>query len=390
MRRTWFLLLFLFSAGLCQGQGKPPVGKTVNKDSNIVYVNSAFERRSPNERETWGGFLSSAIQTGGGALSFQALPYGLWQMIHEKGDTIDYAYGRGCRKTILRNVQLAGSITPDKKNNFQFDDAGYGASFTFLNNMKASQKLFDRYNRAKKSAGDIVRTDQEQRMLLDLINDPSLSSDERGRMVNDMRAYIDGRDTIQIMQDKYRNGRSFRDSLFRKLNIRYLGEAFLIQDSIYQNFIDKVARQVLLVNGCGVDYDFQKNFTHSISDSITFFKVICSDAKKNTLWSLQATGGYTWAVDSTRKGANFSRDYVRGSAGIDYQANKWFEVKLAFDLTHMISGQYKNEQTDNVYIGLTPRVTISKKLSFPVTVKFDLNSKKPQPFGFISVQYSLK
>jgi hypothetical protein len=111
-------------------------------------------------------------------------------------------------------------------------------------------------------------------------------------------------------------------------------------------------------------------------------------------WNIDAQLRNYFLHDTTGKNKNLSRSVAVAYIGVnkilldDDKLNPILEFEIALEDDYIHEGLYANEEKNKISLDAILRVHISKELSVPVSLQFDL--KRPQLFGFLRVDWNLE
>jgi hypothetical protein len=111
-------------------------------------------------------------------------------------------------------------------------------------------------------------------------------------------------------------------------------------------------------------------------------------------WNIDLQGSAVFLHDSTSKKRDLGRSMYILKAGInkvlayDSKLNPLIELELAYEDDYIGNGLYKKENQNQPKIVNILRVHITKEITLPLTLKYDL--KHPNLFGIFSFQWNLE
>ena len=160
----------------------------------------------------------------------------------------------------------------------------------------------------------------------------------------------------------------------------------------YDYLSKEVDKKGLLTLSINPGYNFNKSSFDTLAISAQYLKGF-GDNEKPWNWDVQLK--HTQQNDSTDANKNnINRTSYIGSIGlnkvllIDDKLNPLIEFESQFEYTKIAQGLYVDEDKDKITFNSILRVHVTKEISVPVTLKFDL--EHPNLFGFFALQWNLE
>jgi hypothetical protein len=315
----------------------------------------------------FGGFLN--MFSGGSGLTLSPTLYTVTHLkkVFAKDTVVFDADYRN--QTFARNLLFTLAVNPQTVNQLHMQSSTFGAKYAIINNKVIKQHEYqDALNYLKTTRSQAVEDSVNKYQFL----------------------HPQQRDSIRFFMNSDR-AKSFAylpkqliTYLQKSLNIKSIDtlHTLLVPYLVLQEYLKNRLSHKSLWTISGTEmYDYQRTQTDHIvlgTDYAFFIGKVPFDAGASI----------TWAADTAKRSSPLVRRIYEVTFGKNITVAKWFELKPALDYIHTTGPLYKKEVTDNFAASLTPRLKINNQFWLPITIKYDV--KKPQFFGLLSVQYSLK
>jgi len=159
----------------------------------------------------------------------------------------------------------------------------------------------------------------------------------------------------------------------------------------YDSLSKVVEKKGLLILSFNPEYDWNNSRFDSTSINLQYLKGFGYYKKP---WNIDTKVTQLFQHDSNGVKSNMSRYITSATLGInkilacDTKLNPIIEFELAGELDFVESGIYHNEDHTRPKLVTTLRVHITKEISLPVELKYDL--KKPNLLGIFRIQWNLE
>jgi hypothetical protein len=198
--------------------------------------------------------------------------------------------------------------------------------------------------------------------------------------------YING-ESLPSEDEEYK---TIADSVFSSLGTTYAKLHKNLQDE-YDRYAKKIEKGDLLTFSINLGYNIQYHHSDSSSLAIRYLKGLGNYKKP---WNIDFQAILVSLQDSSANPRNFAHNKLKFILGankvfaLDDKSNPLLESELAAEYDKVISGRYSRERKDVFTFNLITNIHLSKEFTLPLTLKYDV--KKPNLFGFLSLQWNLE
>ncbi|HEY4063724.1 MAG TPA: hypothetical protein VGM30_17570 [Puia sp.] len=324
------------------------------------------------------GALGSFAGKDGSNLTFQPTFYGIASLFNP-----DLKKSGNFRKEIfIRNSQLTLGLTPAATSLFKYDSLGAGYTYAIINNKKLTAKKYrelgssEEYKTFQKVQDALAQYagahigEPEAALALSLFN-KGIGTSDLPTLPKELRSALN-----------QATGAKDDADLLTKLGA---------WDTLWQNTISALSRAPLFTAGFNSIYDLVQHRWQEISLMPVNLTLYMRRSNPQSS-SVTITGSYVFDVDTANK-ENLQRNLIKVNLGYDIIAlmtkdkkKTVFEIKPGLMTSFVTKGKYLNEKTSTWNPSLTLRARLSDNFYLPVTLKYD--TKDPQLFGFLAIQYS--
>jgi hypothetical protein len=377
MRKFWLLSFGLILSLIAQGQNTTTNGSR-KMDPNAIANTPA---KSGLSYEALTQFFQANLSTGAsGGYDFKATLFGLKKFFSKDSLNASAIY---LKQYYPRNLEFAlGLHKGSSVGNYSLLTSGF--KLAIINNRDKSTVNFAAEDSGALSRDIDIVTGAEYeafRQYSDQIaNDPDKRK-ELAAATEKFKKSGNIKDFPQGMQDLYDE----------KLKAQGKDPAtFALQDE-YDRIGKMIDKRGMLTLSFNPTYDYD----HSRFDSTGFhveWLVGFGNYKKP--WNIDLQGSALYFHDSASKKHDLGRSVYIAKAGInkvlayDSKLNPLIELELAYEDEYIGNGRYSGEKKNQPKIVNILRVHISKEITLPLTLKYDLND--PNLFGIFSFQWNLE
>jgi hypothetical protein len=327
-------------------------------------------------------FLQANVSTGaGGGYNFKATLFTIQSAFSKDSLNASSIY---LKKKAVRNLELGIGINKGSDGNYDLMMASF--KYALINKRDRSETNFLQVDKVLEMDVRLM-TEARHKARLDyfaLIKDDEVKKAELGKADESFKKSGDIKDYPKPMQDLYVKNlkeKGIKDPLS------------LVQTT--KDAYDKVGKQIdkrgLLTFTVAPGYDWNHSRFDTTSASLEYL-IGFGNYKKP--WNIDANAKGVLEYDSTSSGKNLSRSLGTVSLGLnkvlicDSKLNPILEWGLALEYDHFFNGVYKSEEKDQRKLVSTLRIHLSKEISIPIVLKYDLN--KPNLFGIFRLTWNLE
>jgi hypothetical protein len=333
-------------------------------------------------------FFQSSLSTGRhGGFDFKSSLFGINKLFSKKDlDLSDY-YLR--EQKFSRNLEFTLGVHKDDDDHF---NTLLGTiKYALINNRSKSDIDFTNIpeiSQAIRNMGDVLyKAELEYQSAISKEQNEERRSVKQKEFDNALKKYsatLKIKDLPAAMQHTL-------DSIIRKEYGKEPETFFTIPQSLYDIAAKKIDQQALLTIGISPGYAWSGR---RLDSSTVFLQYLKGFGNYKKPWNIDGQLMNRFLHDTTGTTKNLSRSVAVGIIGLnktlvnDDQLNPLIEFELAFEADVVNSGLYTGEDRGKLNLNTILRVHISRELSVPVTLQFDL--KHPQLFGFLKVDWNLE
>ncbi len=377
MKRSCFLSFSILLSIFAQGQ-KTGAGDALKMDPNAIANTPA---KSGLSYDALTQFFQANLSTGAsGGYDFKATLFGLKKFFSSDSLNASAIY---LRQYYPRNLEFAlGLHKGSSDGNYSLLTSGF--KLAVINNRDKSTVNFAAEDHGALSRDIDIVTSAEYDAFREyndqIANDPEKSK-ELAAATRKFKKSGNIRDFPQAMQDLYN----------KKLIAQGKDPAtFSLQDE-YDRIGKLIDKRGVLTLSFNPTYDYNHSRFDSTGVNVSYL-VGFGNYKKP--WNIDLEGSALYFHDSSSKKPDLGRSVYILKAGInkvlayDSKLNPLIELELAYEDDYIGNGRYASEKNNQPKIVNILRVHISKEITLPLTLKYDLNT--PNLFGIFSFQWNLE
>ena len=335
-------------------------------------------------------FFQTNITSGtSGGYDFKATLFAIKKIFSSKNLDASAIYFQNKHE---RNLEFALGLHKGKDGNLNLLMGGF--KYALINRRDPSGHNFLHYPKFKKSIILLndAKYDAEKEYKIEITNQvdkKELSKEEEKEMLKELRAadykfhdshnIKDYPESVQELYRKYLKARGYDSTgLFKST-----------QD-IYDSIAKNIEMKALLTVSFNPGYDWNNSRFDTTTINIQYLKGFGNFKKP---WNIDLKATQLFQHDSTSKQKDLSRLVFIATLGInkvlvyDSKLNPLIELELAYENDYIENGLYIKEEKNQPKIVNTLRVHLTKEISLPVSLKYDL--KKPNLLGFFRLQWDL-
>jgi hypothetical protein len=332
-------------------------------------------------------FFQSTFSTGkNGGFEFKSSLFGIQKLFSKKDlDFSDYYL----RRKPARNLEFSAGINKDDNGNMNTLSAGF--KYALINHRSKSDINFldiPEIATKVKNMGDAqYKAEKLYQAEIDKQNSPAVKLKMQKAFDDALKKYT----KTQKLKDLPDEMEKIVDSIVIS---GYNGDPAtffqLAQDS-YDIAAKKIDQKGLLTFGFTPGYDWNDRRFANTELSLHYLKGFGNFKKP---WNIDAQIINYFSHDTTATKKNLSRTMSTISIGVnktllnDNASNPIIEFEMAFEDDYIHSGRYVNEERNTISLNTILRIHISREISVPVTLKYDL--QHPSLLGFIKVDWNLE
>jgi hypothetical protein len=331
-------------------------------------------------------FQSSFSTAKNGGFEFKSSLFGIEKLFSKKDlDFSDYYL----KRRSARNLEFSAGVNKDDNGNMNILSAGF--KYALINRRSKSDINFldiPEIAARVKNMGDVLyKGEKIYQAQIDKQNNPATKSRMQKEFDDALKKYS----TSQKIKDLPNSMEKMLDSITRSdYNSDAAGFFQLAQES-YDIAAQKIDQRGLLTLGFSPEYAWNDQRFGTTALSLQYLKGFGNFRKP---WNVDAQFKNYFLHDTTGTKKNLSRSMSMISIGVnktiinDNASNPVIEFELAFEDDYIQSGIYTTEERNTISLNTILRVHISREISVPLTLKYDL--QHPNLLGFLKVDWNLE
>jgi len=339
-------------------------------------------------------FFQSSVTSGkNGGFDFKATGFGIKKLFSKKNlDISDYYLSK--TNKAARNFEVSFGV--HKGTNGELNTLLGGFKYAIINNRSKSDENFTDYPQLNTDLQNTnnVRNSAQQ-----------LYQNEIDEIKNDEKTKKNLQDQFDLSLHNYNSSQNIKDLPVRVqaiidsiINKNYgisTSDFFNAPQKTYDNIAKKIDTKGLLTLSFNPGYSWNNARFDSTTISLRYLAgLVKKTGNYNKPWNLDGQLNVSFLHDTTGLKKNLSRTLGVGSIGVnkiflnDEKLNPIIEFELAFEDDYILNRTYKNEDQNKITLNTILRVHLSKEISLPITLKYDL--KNPNLLGFFKIDWNLE
>lgn len=357
-----------------------------SQDSKLESI-SKTPAKSGLSYEALTQFYQTTFTSGkSGGFKFKSSLFGIQKLFSSKDLDLSQYY---LAKKGARNFEVSLGVDKNKDNNV--DNVRAGLKYGIINNRSKSDVNFTNFEEIGNPLQNLGRIqNQAGQVYFRLINAITDPAERELRRKEFMAANEKFKKSLKV-SDLPNEIVLLIDSISKSQLSMSAEELFAAPQKAYDIRAKKVDQQSLLTLEFSPGYSWNKKRWDSTSVVVQYLKGFGNYERP---WNFDGQLKNHFLRDTLGKPKNLSRSIAVVQIGlnkilaIDDKKNPLIEFELAFEDNYVHRGVYNGEDRNKLSFNTIFRVHITKEITVPLTLKYDLNN--PNVFGFLQFNWNLE
>ena len=333
-------------------------------------------------------FFQSSLSTGRhGGFDFKSSLFGIKKLFSKKDlELSDYYLNR---EKPSRNLEFGLGVHKDADGHL--NDLGAGFKYALINNRSKSDADFSAIPEISKALKNMLdalyKAELEYQSSISAEKDPERKAVRQKEFDNALKKYS----ATQKIKDLPAGMQHMLEAIISKDYNSDTDIFFSLPQQLYDIAAKKIDQRALLTIGASPGYAWT---SRRFDSSTVFAQYLKGFGNYKKPWNIDAMLMFRFLHDSSGTAKNLARTVAAFTIGLnktlvaDEQINPLLEFEGAFEADHVYARLYNNEDRDKFSVNAILRVHISRELTVPLTLQFNL--KHTDLLGFLTVDWNLE